>query len=170
MRTHLAIVTAAVAGALLLTSCSSPTDVPSPAPVPVQDQERPQGFPSLGKPVGGDKADFQSQQDAVGAAEAVMTAFVARDRDYDAWWAELSPLLTVEAQEAWAYTDPRVITVTQLTATATVVDAPSSTLVIVDVPTDTGIWRLELVRAAGSGGTDQRPWKAFTLMPPESGE
>lgn len=172
MRTHLITATAAVAGVLLLAGCSAPdgVDEPDPTPTAVQAPERPEGFPVLGEPAGDDKADFQSQQAAVQAAEAAMTAFVTHDRDYEAWWAELSPLLTVEAQEAWAYTDPRMITVTQLTGPATIVDAPSSTLVIVDVPTDVGIWRLELVRAVEVGATSKGEWKAFTLMPPETAE
>lgn len=170
MRIHLITATAAVAGVLLLAGCTAPDDDDDgPTPTAVQAPERPEGFPVLGAPVGDDKADFQSQQAAVQAAEAAMTAFVSHDRDYDAWWAELSPLLTVEAQDAWAYTDPRVITVTQLTGPATIVEAPSSTLVIVDVPTDVGIWRLELVRNVELG-TGKGAWKAFTLMPPETTE
>lgn len=172
MRVHLITTTAVVVGALLLSGCSAPVDVDKPTPAPtavqVQVQERPEGFPLLGTSVGGDKADFQSQQAAVQAAEDVMTAFVTHDREYDAWWADLSPLLTVEAREAWSYTDPRLIPVTQLTGPATVVNAPSSTLVIVDVPTDTGLWRLELVRTADVGATEKGAWKAFTLMPPET--
>lgn len=172
MRIHLITATAAVAGMLLLAGCTTPDDIeqPTPTPTAVQGPERPEGFPTLGEPVADDKADFKSQQEAVAAAEAAMTAFVSHDRDYDAWWAELSPLLTVEAQDAWAYTDPRMITVTQLTGPPTIVDAPSSTLVIVDVPTDIGVWRLELVRAAEVGTTSQGTWKAFTLMPPETTE
>lgn len=172
MRIHLITATAAVAGALLLAGCTAPDDVeaPTPPPTALQGPERPEGFPTLGEPVGDDKADFQSQQGAVQAAEAAMTAFVTHDRDYEAWWADLSPLLTVEAQNAWAYTDPRMITVTQLVGPATIVDAPSSTLVIVDVPTDTGTWRLEFVRAAEVGTTGQGAWKAFTLMPPETSD
>lgn len=172
MRIHLITATAALAGVLLLAGCSAPNDIDEPDPTPTAVQapapERPEGFPVLGEPAGDDKADFQSQQAAVQAAETAMTVFVTHDRDYEAWWAELSPLLTVEAQEAWAYTDPRMITVTQLTGPATIVDAPSSTLVIVDVPTDVGIWRLELVRAVEVGATSKGEWKAFTLMPPET--
>lgn len=172
MRIHLITAATAVVGVLLLAGCTTPDDIeePTPTPTAVQGPERPEGFPTLGEPVGDDKADFKSQQEAVAAAEAAMTVFVSHDRDYDAWWAELSPLLTVEAQDAWAYTDPRMITVTQLTGPATIVDAPSSTLVVVDVPTDIGVWRLELVRAAEVGTTGQGAWKAFTLMPPETTE
>lgn len=172
MRIHLVTATATIAGMLLLAGCSAPDDVdtPDPTPTAVPAPERPEGFPVLGAPAGDDKADFQSQQAAVEAAEAAMTAFVTHDRDYDAWWAELSPLLTVEAQEAWAYTDPRMITATQLTGPATIVDAPSSTLVIVDVPTDVGTWRLELVRQVEVGATSKGEWRAFTLMPPETTE
>lgn len=172
MKIHLITATAAVAGMLLLAGCTTADDIeePTATPTAVQGMERPEGFPTLGEPVGDDKADFKSQQEAVAAAEAAMTAFVSHDRDYDAWWAELSPLLTVEAQDAWAYTDPRMITVTQLTGPATIVDAASSTLVVVDVPTDIGVWRLELVRAAEVGTTGQGAWKAFTLMPPETTE
>ena len=169
MRIHLITATAAVAGILLLAGCTTPDDVdePTPTPTAVQGPDRPEGFPTLGEPVGDDKADFESQLAAVQAAETTMTVFATHDRDYNAWWAELSPLLTVEAQEAWAYTDPRMITVSQLTGPAAIVDAPSSTLVIVDVPTDIGTWRLELVRAA-EVDTKQGEWKAFTLMPPET--
>lgn len=95
-----------------------------------------------------------------------MAAFVAHTRSYDAWWADLSQYLTPEASVAWEFTDPRLIVASTITGPASVFDAPSSTFVIVDVPTDAGSWRLELVKVvevdAGAG-----VWKVFTLQPPE---
>ncbi len=165
---------AVLATAALTVGCAAadePSATPTPSvqpsePTPEAEAPRSDELPPLSTEAGGDFATLQSQRDASQVAEATMAAFAAHDRSYDAWWADLAQYLTPEAAMVWEYTDPRLVEVTALTGPATVVDAPSSTLVIVDVPTDTGTWQLEVIKwvevDAGAG-----VWKIFSLQPPE---
>lgn len=162
-----------LAAAAFTTGCSA-ADEPSATPTPTApaspesdvDSPRSEDLPPLSTEAGGDFATLQSQQEASQLAEATMTAFAAHERSYDVWWADLAQYLTPEAAMVWEYTDPRLVEVTALIGPATVIDAPSSTLVVVDVPTDAGTWRIEVIKwvevDAGPG-----VWKAFSLHPPE---
>lgn len=165
---------AVLATAALTVGCA-PGDEPTSAPIPSVQQAEPtpkveaprsDDLPLLSTEAGGEFATLQSQREAAQLAETTMAVFVAHDRSYDAWWADLAQYLTPEAAMVWEYTDPRLVEATSLVGPAVVIDAPSSTLVVVDVPTDTGSWRLEVVKwvevNAGPG-----VWKIFSLQPPE---
>jgi len=161
---HRLITVLALTATLALTGCTAPEVTTTPAPSPAASRPAVQSGTPGG---GGDFATLQSQREAVDAATRVMGVVVAHKDSYDAWWGALAPLLSADAAVDWEYTDPARITSTQLTDPAHVTDAPSSTQVFVDVPTDAGIWRLELVRLVepGAGAT---PWTVHGLRPPET--
>lgn len=152
----------ALTAALLLAGCAPAT----PDPVPTATAPA-RYVPGAGQEAaaGADEASWESQMEAASAAEAVMGAFVDHDRPYDTWWAEFSSRLTATAQDVWAYTDPRLVPASTLTGPPMVTDAPSSTQVFVDVPTDAGSYALELIRNAAPGA-GQGPWQVQTITPP----
>lgn len=172
MNRYLTAVASIVTAAALLVGCTASPDtdtVPSAVPTApnTQDTSRPVTLPTAGTDSGGDFATLQRQQEASQVAEAAMVAFVAHTRSYDAWWADLSQFLTPEAAVAWEFTDPRQIIASKITGPTSVVEAPSSTFVVVDVPTDAGIWRIEIVLFVEVDAGDG-VWKVFTLQPPET--
>ena len=157
-----------LAAVLTVTGCATTTApaVTSPSAAAPTPETRPLVLPSAGTESGGDAATFPDQQEAVAVAEAALTAVVNHDRPYDEWWPDLSQYLAVDAQHAWEYTDPRLVSASTVTGLGSVVAAPSSTLIVVGIPTDAGVWRLEMVRQV-EDGAGQGPWLAFTLTPPD---
>lgn len=92
-----------------------------------------------------------------------MGEFADHDRDYDDWWAALSPYLDPVALSDYAYTDPRLVPPTQVTGDGVVSAAPSSTQITVLVPTDAGQYRVELFRQASEAGAG--PWLVNSMTP-----
>lgn len=106
--------------------------------------------------------DEQSRAGAVEAAQAAMAAFARPSLDYTTWWAELSPLLTQQAQQDYAYVDPANVPATAVTGPPSVVDETSAYVASVEVPTDVGRYTLVLTRADAAS-----PWLTSRFTPPE---
>lgn len=153
-----------LAGALLLTSCAAPAPETTPTPTGTAQETRPLMLPTAGSS-GGDTASLKSQQEAADLAEQLMPQFLNHALPYDQWWAAVSPSMTVEARYMWQDTDPKAIRGATVTGPATVAAAPSSTQVTVDVPSDAGVWQLELIRQAEEGAAPGR-WQVFALTSP----
>jgi hypothetical protein len=152
-----------VAGALMLTSCAAPAPEATPTPTGTAQATRPLALPTASS--GNDTASLKSQQEAAALAEQLMPQFLNHALPYDQWWAAVSPSMTVEARYMWQDTDPKAIRGSAVTGSAVVTSAPSSTQVVVEVPSDAGMWRLELIRQAEEGAAPGR-WQVFALTSP----
>jgi hypothetical protein len=85
----------------------------------------------------------------LGSGERVWAAFSNRSLAYDAWWAQLKPLLSEAAQAVYVYDDPSKIPAMKPTGkihlAAKAPDQPRYTVEVL-VPTDKGQWGLDLER------------------------
>lgn len=90
-----------------------------------------------------------------------MRAFVAHDRGYDEWWADLTQYLGEDAREAYAYTDPANVPASEVTGRSLLSGVQEDMLTVL-VPTDIGSYSVELVREQTGG-----PWVIHRLRPPE---
>jgi len=90
-----------------------------------------------------------------------MRAFVAHDRGYDEWWADLSQYLGEDAKEAYAYTDPANVPASEVTGRSLLSSVQVRTLTVL-VPTNIGSYSVEFVREKDGG-----PWVIYRLRPPE---
>lgn len=106
--------------------------------------------------------DPASTAAALDAAQTAMAAFARPGLDFDTWWAQLSPLLTQQAQQDYAFVDPANVPATTVTGAAALVDDTSAYVATVAVPTDVGTYTLILTRADGAS-----PWLASRFTPPE---
>lgn len=80
----------------------------------------------------------------------------------DAWWDDLEPYLTAQAQQDYSYTDPANVPVTKLTGAATLVELDTRRVAIVHVPTDAGLYAVTLSRSPESP-----TWLVERIAPPE---
>ncbi|MGW9114526.1 hypothetical protein [Microbacterium sp. NPDC055683] len=143
------------AGPYLPDSIKSMTPAPNPSDVPPDDGVTP-GYHEA------PEWDEESRQAATDAAVKAMTAFARPSLDYDTWWAELEPLLTVQAAQDYAYVDPAAVPASSVTGPGVIVDDTSAYLARVEVPTDAGTYTIIVSRAdAGS------PWLVSRFTPPE---
>lgn len=81
------------------------------------------------------------------AAVKFMTAFARPPASTsNRWWATVRPLLSDEAAEAYSGTDPQLVPFTRVTGPPAVIptDAPASLLTAVRIPTDAGLYLVEL--------------------------
>lgn len=103
---------------------------------------------------------------ALGAGQRVWAAFSERGLSYDVWWPRLKPLLSEAAQATYVYDDPRQIPAMKLTGTIRVAAKPPAEphfTAEVDVPTDKGVFRLDLERHATTS-----PWLLYAIKFPRS--
>jgi hypothetical protein len=85
----------------------------------------------------------------LGAGERVWAAFSERGLPYEAWWAQLRPLLSDSARVVYVYDDPRNIpsmTTTSKIHLAAKAPAESRYTAEVVVPTGKGVFGLDLER------------------------
>lgn len=141
-------------------STSTPLDLDQFTPAPEGAIDEDTGETITARPV--PTWDEQSRAAAVEAAQAAMNAFARPSLDYTTWWAELSPLLTQQAQQDYSYVDPANVPATAVTGPGTVVDETSAYVASVEVPTDVGTYTLVLTRADAAS-----PWLASRFTPPE---
>jgi len=106
--------------------------------------------------------DEQARHNANEAAEAAMTAFARPFLDYPTWWADLSPLLTQQAQQDYAYVDPANVPAHGVVGDARITDQTSAYVASVTVPTDVGPYLVVVTRADATAG-----WLVASLTPPE---
>jgi ABC-type transport system substrate-binding protein len=105
-------------------------DSSSPSPKPMLTPTAPAGTP-------------------LGAGERVWAAFSERGLTYDAWWAQLKPLLSASAQAVYVYDDPSKIPSMKLTGKIQLAPkAPQEAgyTARVVVPTSKGVFDLDLER------------------------
>lgn len=106
--------------------------------------------------------DDRSRAAVVEAATTAMRAFARPDLDDVAWWDELEPLLSAQAQLDYAYTDPANVPARGVTGDATLVDDTSAYVGRVAVPTDVGSYTVVLSRQDGAA-----PWLVERITPPD---
>ena len=85
----------------------------------------------------------------LGAGQRVWAAFSERGLAYDAWWAQLEPLLSDSAQAVYVYDDPRNLPAMKLTGQIRLAaKAPGQAKYTAEVvvPTDKGDFALDLER------------------------
>lgn len=106
--------------------------------------------------------DEQSRHSAIAAADAVMRAYARPDLGFDAWWAQLQPLLDQKATADYANMDPARIIASSVTGPGTVTDETSAYVAYIDVPTDAGTYSVILNRADANS-----PWLTSRFVVPE---
>jgi hypothetical protein len=111
--------------------------------------------------------DAESQRSALDLATAVVTAFARPELAQEPWWADLAPMLTPAATEAYLGTDPAQVPASAVTGAAWWGESPSSYLAMVFVPTDAGDYAVLLAREGGGA-----PWlvERISQVQPEGGE
>ena len=109
--------------------------------------------------------DAASDQAALTAGAAAVTAFARPDVPAEEWWSELEPLLSPAAVEAYAGTDPAEVPARAVTGPPWQGESESPYLALTFVPTDVGDYAVLLVRDGGGA-----PWlvERITLVPPEA--
>lgn len=152
MAQRIALCLVVVIGAIpLLTGC-----VPGPeTPAPSSSQAGSTDTPEIGE------QPTEAFDKEVRLADDAMRAFVAHDRGYDEWWADLSQYLGEDAKEAYAYTDPANVPASEVTGRSLLSSVQVQTLTVL-VPTNIGSYSVEFVREQDGG-----PWVIYRLRPPE---
>ena len=109
--------------------------------------------------------DATSDQAALAAGAAAVTAFARPDVSAEEWWAELQPLLSPTAVEAYAGTDPAEVPARAVIGPPWQGESDSPYLALTFVPTDVGDYAVLLVRDGGGA-----PWlvERITLVPAEA--
>lgn len=151
---NIATITALVATLVGCTSAAPETSAPPPKPS-VSPTAPTSAAPS-------DTLDDDGRNAGTATAEAALTAFLQRDLPYEAWWAQLKPMLTQEAVFAYEYTDPQSVPATTITGEPLVSAAPSATQLNVLIPTGVGQYMIVLYRENARAG-----WAVDRLTPPE---
>jgi hypothetical protein len=141
---------------MVLAACTAaPAVSGQPGTPPARSSEAPghvagDAFPS---PLPPPTDDPGSRRSAVEQATAAVTAFARPGVDPETWWAELAPLLSPAALEAYSGTDPAEVPAREVTGPAWPGESASSYLATVFVPTDAGEYAVLLVREGGDA-----PW------------
>lgn len=165
----------ATATVTVLAGCvQKPISHPPPTPTSTSTSTRapsrglPLGLPSTaptapvdaGEVTPASEAGKQSQSAAVTAATMVLRAFAQPQLSADTWWAQMLPLLSQHGAVAYEGTDPQQIPVKQVTGTGTVLQGSTDVSLIVQLPTDVGLYNITLTRP-GAGA----PWLAERIRP-----
>ena len=99
--------------------------------------------------------------EAVGVAREALTAFADHSVGADAWFANLAPFLSLEAQQDYLGTDPELVPVDQLQGRAQLQAPVSDFLATVTQDTDVGVYTVLLSRA------DDGQWQVESITPPD---
>lgn len=105
--------------------------------------------------------DDASRESAVRAGEIAMNAFAKPKLEYDAWWAQLAPLMSYEAQFTYAMVDPANVPASKVTQRGHLIEEGTAYLARVAVPTDAGTYTVLLSREDA-----ESPWLAERFDPP----
>lgn len=70
---------------------------------------------------------------------------------YEAWWADLKPLLSPEARDTYSYTDPASVPTLKITARGTETNNDNPFLVTITFPTTSGKFGVDLSRTSIPG-------------------
>lgn len=128
-----------------------PAGLPSTAPTAPVDA----GEVTAAPEAGGD-----SQKKAIAAATKVMQTFAQPQLSADKWWAQMLPLLSQQGGVAYEGTDPSQIPAHKVTGAGTVLPDSTEVSLIVQVPTDAGVYNITLTRPDTSA-----PWLADRIRP-----
>lgn len=162
---------------LLLAGCATnaPSAPPAPlAPAPTADAPETSQSPQPEIPAGEDFDtpapmsaeavwDDASRAAAITHADAVMVAFAQPTLAYEAWWAQLSPLMSPEGQEKYSAVDPANIPVSQVLGSGMSVDEFTPYIARIAIPTDVGTYVVVLSRESA----DPASWRGETITPPQ---
>lgn len=105
--------------------------------------------------------DAAGRDAATAHAAATMTAFARPQVSDTQWRADLAPLLTLSAQNAYVAVDPAEVPPREVTGPGVITDDSSPYLAWVDVPTDVGTYAVLLVRTAADTA-----WLTERIVPP----
>lgn len=155
-----------IATVMTLTACVDQAPVLAPPPTlsngneTTEEDNHDEQPHDDGEVITAPEAGSDSQTGAIAAATLALERFARPDLDYNTWWAELLPLLTEQAGVAYEGTDPAEIPVHQVTGAGIVLDRSTEVSLIVQLPTDAGLYNVTLTRA----GLDA-PWLADRIRP-----
>lgn len=160
MRSRPAVLAAALAALVVLAGCGGSRAPAAPDPTGVSGSPSPTAPASSPTPV----TPLASARTPLGAGQRVWAAFSAKDLAYDAWWAQLKPLLSDAAQAVYVYDDPRNLPTLTLTGSIRLARkppaAPRYTAEVI-VPTSRGRFALDLERH-----TLRSPWLLYAIKFP----
>ncbi|MBX3196392.1 MAG: hypothetical protein KF727_15005 [Microbacteriaceae bacterium] len=149
---------------LLLVGCVPTAPDPTPTIAPTTDNPLPSTAPTrpidAGEVTPAPEAAGTSQQDAIAAATKVMETFARPQLSAEEWWRAMLPLLSQQGAHAYEGTDPAEIPVTAVTGPGQVLEASTEVLLIVQLPTDAGLYNITLTRSDASS-----PWLAERIRP-----
>lgn len=137
---------------LLLVACSAGSGEIHSAPPSTAETAAPghaDGARRLPAPLPEPADDEASRRSAVDLGTAAVTAFARPDLPPDQWWADLAPMLSPAATEAYVGTDPAQVPASAVTGPGWWGESPSNYLALVLVPTDAGEYAVLLVREGG---------------------
>lgn len=97
---------------------------------------------------------------AVNGAVEALTAFARPGLGYDEWWAGVLSRLSEQAGVAYEMTDPSLIPVHTITGPGTVHAGSTELSLIVQIPTDDGVYNVTMTRSSPDG-----PWLADRIRP-----
>jgi hypothetical protein len=106
------------------------------------------------------EAAGNSQRAAIAAATKLMQIFAQPQLSADDWWAQMLPLLSQQGGVAYQGTDPSQVPVRQVTGAGTVLPGSTEVSLIVQVPTDAGLYNITLTRPDAAA-----PWLADRVRP-----
>lgn len=106
------------------------------------------------------EAGTDSQAAAIAAAEKALTAYARPDLSYTDWINGLYPYLTQAGAAAYQDTDPSRVPVRHVTGPGTILPASTDVSLIVQVPTDVGLYNVSLSRPSATA-----PWLADRIRP-----
>ncbi|WP_284750782.1 hypothetical protein [Arthrobacter sp. efr-133-R2A-120] len=99
------------------------------------------------------------------ASTAVMGAYIKPGTSHGTWFAGIRPRFTDQYAIGLGKFDPAYLTVSKMTGPATATNDPANPFqVIVDVPTDDGVYKVTMLRA-----TQTAFWLANSIIPPLPG-
>ncbi len=153
---------AVIASFLVLGACSAPEAATESPPAATASEAATDGPAPSGEPSAPDVVSAPDSEAAVEVAVAAMTDFTARDRPYEAWWAEFSAHLTPEGMQAYEFTDPARVPASGVADAGQFAGGPDGTSAAVLVGTDVGQYRVELVRQSVLDA-----WLVDRLTPPQ---
>jgi len=155
--------------ALALTGCTSGTTVSTNVPSSTSASSAPSTPPGTavsgaptdeGSVLPVPEAGTDSRTDAMSAAEKVVTTFGQPTLDATTWINNMYPLLTQAGAAAYEGTDPAKVPVHQVTGAGIILDGSTEVALIVQVPTDAGLYNVSLSRTGASAS-----WLADRIRP-----
>ena len=164
MRKTAAALILAIATVTALTGCIDQGANPNPTPTGTLPAGLPSTAPTApvdaGEVTAAPEAAGDSQQKAITAATKVMQTFAQPQLSADKWWAQMLPLLSQQGGVAYEGTDPSQIPAHQVTGAGTVLPGSTEVSLIVQLPTDAGLYNITLTRPDASA-----PWLADRIRP-----